>query len=95
MSAKADMHYIGTGTASCGSWSASRRVDSIQWRADAQWVLGFLSGVGSTKGLTQMDPLNNVDALGVWAWIDNYCGRNPIDDLRSASVAFVVAHPGN
>jgi hypothetical protein len=37
--------------------------------------------------------LNGVDAQGVWAWIDNYCHANPLDEVSGAAEAFVNAHP--
>jgi hydrogenase/urease accessory protein HupE len=55
------------------------------------WVLGFLSGVGfAASGL---DPLNNMDGEGIWAWIDNYCRAHPIEQLSEATAAFVMEHP--
>jgi hypothetical protein len=91
---------IGSGTESCGSWTASRReVDpgrsvtpgSQAALQEMQWVLGFLAGVG--YGSVDLDPLNNVDAQGVWAWVDNYCQAHALEKIREAAQAFVNAHP--
>ena len=85
-------HYIGTGGASCGEWTADRRFpDSSRSQADEQWVLGFLSAVGYVD--PDRDPLHGMDADGVWAWVDNYCRDHPIDMIISASEAFLHAHP--
>jgi hypothetical protein len=85
-------NLIGTGTISCGAWTAARR-EKQAWLAE-QWVLGFLSGVGYASGtLTGQNPLNGVDADGVWAWIDNYCKANPLDGVADAGAAFVARHP--
>jgi hypothetical protein len=93
---------IGSGTLSCGSWSAHRReyrlgdpatlgaqVHSVE---DGAWVLGFLSGIGFVGDNTD-DPLDGVDADGVWAWIDNYCRDHPIQHIAKAAAAFYYAHP--
>ncbi len=87
---------IGTGGNTCGSWIAARQIPGGEQRlADEQWVVGFLSGVGSMKYATALDPLHGVDAEGVWAWIDDYCRSHPLDHISVASGAFTLAHPGN
>ena len=57
------------------------------------WLLGFLSGVGSTRDTTGLNPLNGMDKEGVCAWIDNYCGSHSVIFLVQAANAFVAAHP--
>jgi len=57
----------------------------------AQWVLGFLTGVGMF-GRT-FDPLKKVDAQGVVAWMDNYCQANPLDSIATAAADFVLQQP--
>jgi hypothetical protein len=74
---------------SCGTWTADRRQRSGGALQDEQWVLGFLSGVGYEG----YDPLNGMDAEGVWAWIDNYCREHPIEQIIAAAEAFKSAHP--
>jgi hypothetical protein len=64
-------------------------IDAI---SDENWVTGFLSGVGFV-GEYGADPLNGMDADGVWAWIDNYCSANPIKDIADAAGQFYFAHP--
>jgi hypothetical protein len=85
-------HILGTGTASCGSWTALRREG--QASLPEQWILGFLSGVGYARVVEYgQDPLNGIDANAVWAWVDNYCQANPLDHLAGAGTAFVATHP--
>jgi hypothetical protein len=67
---------IGEGTASCGAWTEDRGIRRAM--PDESWVLGFLSGIGYTGDET-IDPLKNMDAKGVTAWIDNYCAAHPIE----------------
>lgn len=81
---------IGVGTMSCGSWTAARRTQGADAFALQQWVAGFLSGIGYQG---PGNPLNGVDAEGVWAWIDNYCRSHPLDKIRMAAEAFDTEHP--
>jgi hypothetical protein len=92
MSAKAQTYSAGgIGNSSCGTWTAARlRPNGSEAYSNGQWILGFLSGVGWTR---EYDPLNRVDAPGVFAWIDNYCRAHPLDPIADAGAAFVHAHP--
>ena len=78
---------------SCGGWTAHRRDNTAD--VPEFWVLGFLSGAaaGSWASPARLDPLNGVDAEGVWAWIDNYCRTHPLDSLVNAAVMFLREHP--
>jgi hypothetical protein len=46
-----------------------------------------------------LDPLKGVDANGVWAWIDNYCGAHPLNPLETVEKAaaefalFAISRP--
>ena len=91
----------GGGMESCGSWTATARdfgegrpvtQGRMQHLQHLQWVLGFLSGMAAYPD-SSFDPLNNTDADGVWAWIDNYCGAHPLEKIVVAAKAFVAAHP--
>ena len=57
-----------------------------------EWVVGYLSGVGAVD-VAGYDPLNGMDAEGVFAWIDNYCRAHPLDKIEKAAATFVAAHP--
>jgi hypothetical protein len=92
--AAATFYLMGNGVTSCGSWTAARRDGQALSRE--QWVLGFLSGVGyrgAADGKDPSDPLNGMDAAGIFAWIDNYCQARPISELSDAAGAFAWAHP--
>ena len=84
---------IGAGTDSCGSWTALRRQSEFAAVQPAEWILGFLSGVGFRGVPGRDDPLNNVDARAVWAWVDNYCLAHPLENIEQAGAAFFDAHP--
>src|ERR1022692_423848 len=83
-------HIIGQGTQSCGTWTAARAAQAAF--THEQWVLGYLSGVGFAVVDRGIDPLVNVDADGVWGWIDNYCQGHPLSPIVAAASAFVAAH---
>jgi hypothetical protein len=90
--AHAQFHLIGVGLNSCGTWTANRaQPNSIGARLSEQWVVGFLFGAASLG--PAVDPMNNTDAEGVWAWIDNYCHANPLDTISIAAAHFTTAHP--
>jgi hypothetical protein len=96
-SAEADTALLGLGSSSCGTWTAARNGGNA-WGYE-QWVLGFLTGIGSAapniKALGgTLDPLRGTDYAGVLAWFDNYCRAHPLVDLGIAGWAFVMEHPG-
>lgn len=94
--------FIGSGALSCGAWTANERgyvpggLPNQAFQNDLQdkeWVLGFLSGVGARGEAFGDNPLDGVDAEAVWAWIDNYCLANPVNNIATAAAAFYRAHP--
>ena len=87
----ADAWAIGVGLKSCGAWTADRRTPD--WGSEAQWVVGFLSGVGYEGMKDGVDPLRGVDGAAVMAWLDNYCQTHPLQKLVDAAKAFVDEHP--
>jgi hypothetical protein len=87
-------HMIGVGTNSCGAWTSARAGSNPYLKLAAeQWVVGYLSGVGFAGAPEGDNPLNEVDADGVWAWMDNYCRAKPLDSIATAGAAFYYAHP--
>lgn len=85
-------HLLGQGSMSCGLWTAARREHLAT--APQQWVVGFLSGVGFSKGKEGFDPLDGVDGYAVWAWIDSYCQAHPLDPLSLGASTFAAIHHG-
>ena len=87
-----DYTIIGTGLRSCGAWTTERKdFHSSVHLLFEQWVLGFIAGE-AYQGAT--DPLDDTDADGVWAWIDNYCAIHPLDKQVQAAKAFYEARVG-
>jgi hypothetical protein len=86
-------HEVGAGVDTCATWTSDRQnpaaAPALQ---DEQWVLGFLTGIGFAGGVSD-DPLNGMDAAGVWTWIDSYCKQHPAEKVVTAARAFFKSHP--
>jgi hypothetical protein len=86
-------HVMGAGIESCGTWVSDRRIpNSVSASQDAQWALGFLSGIGM-MGSGDADPLNDLDYNAVMVWLDNYCATHPLNKIADAIMALNHAHP--
>ena len=99
---------IGSGTVSCGSWIESRKGSDENRLQRQGWVSGYLSSYNmwtlpDNRGVEYRDVSESVDADGIFAWIDNYCGAHPFDKLAHAVEALIyelgpkwhAAHPPN
>jgi hypothetical protein len=92
--------FGGVGLVSCGVWTADRQellagnAGTLGYQSalrEMEWVLGFLSGIASIG--PSFDPLNEVEAEHVWAWIDDYCDDHPLEKIAEAATSFTAAHP--
>jgi hypothetical protein len=84
---------IGSGATSCAAWEAARRSPQAPETAmQQQWVVGFLSGIGSMV-LGELDPLHGLDAAAVYGWIDRYCHDHPTETIEAAARVFIQEHP--
>jgi hypothetical protein len=84
---------LGSGTAPCEAWTAARRTPQGPDAAmHEQWVVGFLSGIGSMV-LGELDPLHGTNADSVYRWMDIYCGSHPAETIEAAARVFIVEHP--
>ena len=60
------------------------------------WVLGYLSGVntvldGKTPSGKPSDPLGQLkSAEQVYLWMDNYCKRNPLENVTAGALELLV-----
>lgn len=66
------------GVRSCGTWIEQRATKGFDRLATEAWLVGFLSG-GALS--TNMNVLQGTDNASLFAWIDNYCRANPLNDL--------------
>jgi hypothetical protein len=51
--------------------------------------LGFLTGANVYGDFGSMDILKGMDENAAYAWIDNYCKANPLENLSVAASALV------
>jgi hypothetical protein len=79
-----DVKMIGIGSSSCGFWLELR--DHRKSESAEQWVLGYLSGAAMW---TDFDILRNVDAFGIWRWLDEYCRTHPLEKIENGLKEFV------
>lgn len=88
--AKGTYSYMGAGAMSCGEY-----VKQEALRTDAlQWVLGFITAVNVTRAFDAKPDENisimngaNVDAIELW--LENYCAKNPLDSVTTATIRLV------
>ena len=83
---------------SASSWAARQRnmregftatFADIDLVHQISWVQGFLSAFNyyvSKSG----NVLSGIDNNGIFAWIDNYCAAHPLDDIATATFAFIA-----
>ncbi len=79
---------------SCGEWLQARKREIPEWNSEGQYVLGYISAasffsVAKHVGWNSSGYLAETDALAIFAWVDNYCTENPLDELWAASVRLV------
>jgi hypothetical protein len=76
------------GRPDCGHWLKSQRP------GDRMWLLGYLSGLNTMWTAASKSNLDVLDALGsaeqAYAWMDNYCQKNPLENLGSGAVDLFI-----
>jgi len=79
---------IGSGGASCGTWTSDRQRNEARSQINQAWVLGFLAGYTIYKPPQDSMP-KPTDARAVMLWVDNYCDANPTMDISDAAKALI------
>jgi hypothetical protein len=69
---------------SCGEWVVHREKSDTLALSNASWLLGYLSGMAIGSG---KDYVAGTDNSTIYKWMDNYCRKNPLRDLRSGGIA--------
>jgi hypothetical protein len=79
-----DKIVYGAGMISCGDWQQYRSTGNKPGSYQAQaWIDGYLSGANAEG--TDIDFLApKSKSVAYYAWIDNHCGKNPLDILVQA-----------
>jgi len=80
---------LGQGNISCVSWIESRGDDNPLAATRTAWVLGFVTAFNQYGSKPEGDVSGGKGTEDIMAWIDNYCGRHPDDNLYRASAALV------
>ncbi len=109
------MQTFGAALESCGAWTQGREEAgnelsygssgaSVQRLSRESWVEGYITALNvnlPSRGGAVLNILEGGDLLGAFAWIDNYCAANPLDDLNRATFLltdelrrrWLAAHP--
>jgi hypothetical protein len=83
-SAQNKMVY-GAGMITCGEWQQYRSSGNKPGSYQAQaWIDGYLSGSNASGDGPDFIAPKPSD-IAYYAWIDNYCGQNPLDSLLVAA----------
>ena len=80
---------LGQGNVSCGSWLNDRKGDDARASSRTAWVLGYVTAFNQYGSKPEGDVSGGKGTEEIMAWIDNYCGRHPGDNLYRASAALV------
>lgn len=75
------------GGGSCGQWISDRKSNKMMSATKEFWLLGYISGLAAA---TDKDVLKGMDSNSMEAWIDNYCGNNPLDRFVNAADALFI-----
>lgn len=71
------------GGTDCGKWTLDTTVTR------KAWLLGFISGMNSLhveEGLSPPNPLGDYSAEQLFAWMNNYCAKHPLNTVRQGAV---------
>ena len=79
---------MGAGTKSCGAWTNDMKEEGVDKYLQAQWLLGYVSGVASM--VTEADIIKERDAHGLARWMDIYCKDNPLALIQNGADALAV-----
>ena len=83
------------GRPDCGQWIAAKR----QNQNYNSWLAGYVSGLNYmydnleyySKDKPVADKLGTVSSLEqIFLWVDNYCQKNPLENLVTAGSALMI-----
>jgi hypothetical protein len=78
--AKSDIVHT-VGMHSCRAWIENKTENSALYFLDKATLLGYLSGLNVALSDASHDSLNSVDVKSLYLWMDNYCQKNPLNDV--------------
>ena len=91
--ASADFAIRGEGNFACPEYVAAKRTNNAKLYSSVTWVQGFITGVNYQNALPEgKDSFIGQDltAVSVVTWLENYCRANPQDYLSDAAEKLVV-----
>jgi len=82
---------FGVGSSTCGAWSRERELQRQGSPTPAlvgmqAWGTGYLTAMNQIAG---DDILKDIDPEAAFAWVDNYCGAHPLEQLARANAALL------
>lgn len=87
---KGNYMKFGTGNKSCAYYTKHNKNKDLLGYLNRQWVLGFITSYNVyTSGIH--DIAKGTEADGLFAWIDQYCSKNPLDTI-STSTIYLIQH---
>lgn len=77
------------GMPDCGQWLVKDSKFKVNDRA---WLLGFMSGLGVMDSLSGgKDPMKKINsAEQIFAWMDNFCQKNPLGTVSSGGFLLFI-----
>jgi hypothetical protein len=82
-----DRMFYGAGTVTCAEWQQYRTTGNKPATFQLQaWIDGFLSGYNAASNDTDFIA-PKPESVAYYAWIDNYCSKNPLDEVMQAVFA--------
>jgi hypothetical protein len=88
--AKSDVSTVvlGSGSASCNTWSGDRQRNQSNSQLNQAWVLGYVTAYNFHKP-TQDSMTKPMEPRQIMLWIDNYCDANPEKNIADAAKALI------
>ena len=80
---------LGQGNVLCNSWLEARGSGDVQAAARTGWVLGYVTGFNLYGSKPEGDVSDGKNTEEMMVWIDNYCKKNPDENVYRASAALV------
>ena len=85
---------FGSGTTTCGSWTEAKE-EPMKRVAFHEWINGYMTAYSLWVEGDGPGPVTNSEGSGNWAWMDNYCRDNPLDDVSDAAAQLINAIKAN
>jgi len=89
----ADWAIRGEGNFSCPDYVSAKRTNNTKLYSSISWVQGFITGVNYQNALPEGSNSyigQDLSAVSLVDWVENYCRKNPQDTLADAAEALVA-----